>query len=264
MKAIQFGIPHTSIESTFLATCLFRNSPTSTVQVRDTWYGRNIGSIFEGMARVAYVDQPIPEDIAMKMYGNPAKRDFSDHVAKMYVNSFEMGHDNYIPWMTFTPSDIERARDIVSRFKGPICISPICGQYHRDRDWRKHVRMMDLSVWHKMVSQFKRAGRDVFYFTSSKNYVEIPGTIPFLDIPLRDMCALFRVSGHYAGIENGMLYGAIASGARCLCIIPEHNNTHFVAKNWVFTDDMWKHEAKRVFYITMSEMVAKADQPLPI
>ncbi len=254
VSSIKFGVYHkVGIESTFMATPIFRYNRNSTIQFYNTDRGRELAEIFNGMGKIEFVDEPIKLEDSISIFGQKSVGDDYIHICKMYVNAHNMRHDNYIPWMNFTIKEILWAKKYLSKFKNPVCICPVTGQFNRDFKPENHPRMMSLVSWHNIVGELKNLGHEVLYFTKKDNLSPIADTFPVTDLSLRQMCALFKVSGIYIGLENGMHHGAVAAGATTFCFILDDINKYFWP-NTVYTDDMWIHEPKRVNYYTFNEV----------
>lgn len=250
---LRFGVPHhTGIESTFLATVVFRYNRNAIIEFRDTDRGRQLATVFEGMGQIQFVKEPISLEESIRLYGDPALQDNQAHIAEMYVRSLQLNHSNYIPWVALRPDEILWAKRYVAQFRNPICLCPAAGDASSNPDGFK--RMLPERGWSRIVDAL-HGQYDFIYFTKADNHFPIKHTTPVFELTLRQMCAVFRVAGIYLGIECGLHHGAIAAGAYSKCLI-NPNQTEYFAPNTVYTPGMWQEEPKRVEYYPFSRVDA--------
>ncbi len=247
----RFGVYHKrGIESTFMVTPVFRYHRDAIIEFHDTERGRVLADIFTGMGHIRFVKDPITIEEAFARYGNPKAQDHCAHICKMHVDAMAMGHNNYIPWMVFSPADILFAKRFLAQFRNPIVICPVAGAAVQNPGGEGYGRMMPMASWQRIVDAL-RDEHDFVYFTKEDNHIPLKHTHPVLNLSLRQMCAVFKVAQIYLGIENGLHHGAIAAGAHTRCFI-NLNLRQFFAPNTFYTDDMWWDEPKRVQYYSYS------------
>ncbi len=247
----RFGVYHPrGIESTFCVTPVFRYHRDGVIEFCDTERGRVLAEIFQGMGHIRFVDKPITIEEAFARYGNPRRQVHTDHICKMHVDAMAMGHNNYIPWMTFTLAELMAAKRFCGQFRSPICINPIAGGAVQDPNGGHETRMLPIHSWERIIDALKDQ-HDFIYFTKEDNYIPIRGTHPVFHLSLRQMCAVYKIAQIVLSIDNGLYHGAIAAGARVHCFVPMDQRKYY-APNFVYTPDMWWDEPKRVEYYSYS------------
>ncbi len=247
----RFGVYHKrGIESTFMVTPVFRYHRDAIIEFHDTERGRVLAEIFKGMGHIRFVREPITIEEAFALYGDRRRQVHTDHICKMHVDAMAMGHNNYIPWMTFTLDELLAAKRFCAQFRNPVCLNPMAGGAVQDPLGGHDQRMLPMASWQRIVDAL-RDQYDFIYFTKEDNHREIRHTHPVFDLSLRQMCAVFKVAHLCLGIENGLHHGAIAAGATSKCFI-NLDMKRFYAPNTFYTDDMWWDEPKRVEYYSYS------------
>lgn len=252
---IRIGFDHHGIESTFMATVLCRNNPNVIFEFKPDERGRDLSSIFDGIAKIQFTEKPITFEQSLELFGNRQKYNPQAHICQMYLDTFEGNNDNYIPFMRFSQKDVEKSYKILTKFNRPIIINPMAGQYKLNGDINKHYRMMPIDKWNEIISSLKMRGHDILYVGRSDNYIPLERTEQFFNLSLRETMALIKVCGFYLGIENGMFHGAVASGAKCFLFIPSVNDDYrkFFWPNFVYKPEFWRFERQRVWNHTFTE-----------
>lgn len=219
---------------------------TQPIEFHDTERGRQLATIFDGLGHARFVKDPITIEESFRRYGDPRKQDHKAHICQMHVDTLCMGHNNYIPWIMLQPAELIWAKRWCAQFRNPVCICPVAGAAKQNVGGEGYGRMLPMEQWQRIVDAL-RDQYDFIYFTKEDNYLPLRHVHPVFHLTLRQMCAVFRVSGLYLGIECGLHHGAIAAGAYTKCFINLNLNQYF-APNTFYTDPMWWNEPKRVEY----------------
>lgn len=242
------------IAETFFLTPLFRYNHNSEMQFLNNEHGKKCASIFKGMCKISLFDNPKDIHHQIEPYGDNSKHRHDQHQIKNFLDIFGFTHDNYIPWIDLSISDITRAKEQLSKYRNPITISPFAGGFSNNCP-SALSRMIDIQEWQKIVDYLTFKGFDVICLTAAHNNIQLDNVSTLFDFNFRQLAALIKICGVHIGIENGLFHAAIASGAKCFSIVPSFGfNGYINFCSYGYIDSMWIHEPNRVKYYLFNEV----------
>jgi len=249
---LEIGTKIPVLSETMLLTPLFRYNKNAIFYSPPSLAGKKIGSIFENMIDVLYTDQSIDMQDAIKKYGKLSEQSISQNefTIKKWMKIFNREHDNLIPWLSFMEEDLEFARHILNSLdKQPIIINPFTGDYDPSKD---NPRLIDIKKWQELINKFNKKYTFISIsnpYNTLKDIITISDTTTF-----KQIAAIIKEAGLFLSIENGAFHVGVASGAKCICIMKDFPiNGKVWMPNFLYTDNMWVYEEKRVHYIIEKE-----------
>lgn len=245
---LEIGTKIPVLSETMLLTPLFRYNKNAIFHSPQTLDGKKIGSIFENMIDVLYTNEPIDMCDSIEKYGKVAEKSISPHefTIKKWMKIFNIEHDNLIPWLSFTEEDIEFAKHILNNLdKQPIVINPFIGDYSPDKE---NPRMIDITLWQNLINDYKH--KYTFITLSDKHQILKNTMVIGNNTTFKQIGAIIKEAGLFLSIENGGFHVGVGSGAKCICVMKGFpmNGTVWMP-NFLYLDNMWKYEEKRVHYI---------------
>lgn len=245
---LEIGTKIPVLSETMLLTPLFRYNKNAIFLSPPTLAGKKVGSIFENMIDVLYTDQPIDMNDAIEKYGKINEKSISPHefTIKKWMKIFDIKHDNFIPWLSFAEEDDIFAKYILNSLdKQPIIINPFVGDYSPDKE---NPRMIDITLWQNLINDYKH--KYTFITLSDKHKILKDVMVISDTTTFKQIGTIIKEAGLFLSIENGAFHIGVASGAKCICIMKDFpmNGTVWMP-NFLYSDDMWTYEEKRVHYI---------------
>lgn len=239
---------------TFCLTPLFRYNRKSEMHFLNNEHGNKCASVFDGMCDIKIFDDPKLVNHQVLPYGDISKQKNGRHQILNFLEMFGIEHDNYIPWIDLQIEDLTRAKKLLANYKNPITIAPVSGGFSVGCS-NALSRMISTEEWQKIVDYLNNSGFDVIYITAPNNTIPLKDVNILTDFNYRELAAIMKICGIHIGVENGLFHAAVASGAKCLGIVPSFGwNGHLFFDSFAYTENMWIHEPNRVKYYLFDEI----------
>lgn len=166
-----------------------------------------------------------------------------DGVAPVMISnsdSFTECHKrNNTELIVLSEDELSEARRVLSVFVNPIALVVNCS-----KNW-SHIRECGSEQWQSLVSKISMK-RPVLQFGLTSNFTRLDGTTIFLDFPIRELAAMYKVIGVYMGVDTGDLHLARTFGCRCFVAVPSE------CPDYQYS--MWHYKDDRVRYFNFDNM----------
>lgn len=252
MKEITFGIPSSVSLGDFLTlNPTMRQNKNSTLQFIATERTLQLAELYLGVCKVQFVeeDEIIYQNDAILKYGNKNKSYPFEHACINFLNIFEYDNTDCLPEIKFYDFDINFAKTFLSKYKKPICVNMVCGNFRDKTDIYTQHRMMPFEVWQQIINKLNQKGYDVLQFGTKNSYVEeITGVNYIENLSIRQTAACFNYIKNIITLDSGGGHqlGAI-SKANVYCLHPPDGPGYY-SKNYHYDDRFWKKSKKNCFY----------------
>lgn len=266
MKTIRFGLNanRTSVGDIFLLTPAFASCRTILEVPCDTFCASDISSVLSSVCEIDFVKNPISENESFSKYGigPDGPRGWNGlHATRNYLRLFGLPLNPCIPVAKSPPWELEWADKFLKQYRDPIVFTPMPGGYQDQNDHTASGKFLPPKYWSPILEKIHES-RDILYFTSAGNYVEMPFTVPLKGFPVGKIAAVMELTKRHFGVENGLLHMAVALGCQSHVYIPSfgfYKNHCFPA--YIYTKNMFElsNQTPRVYYHLFSETGFKID-----
>ena len=253
MKEITFGVPNgVSLGDLLTLNPVMRLNKNSTIQFSPSKRAFELAELFLDICKVQFVNENelIYDTQAIKKYGFPERKNPYEHATINFLNMFDYQTNDLLPKINFYDFYIQFAKSFLAKYKNPICINMICGNYKNKDDIYTQYRMMPFEVWQQIIDFFIKKGYTVLHFGLKESSIEGINGVNFINnLSLRQMAACFNEIKKMITVDSGGGHQlAVASNCEVYCLYPR-NSAGYFSKNYHYDDDkFWKLENKRVFY----------------
>ena len=258
MKEITFGVPNgVSLGDLLTLNPLMRQNKNSTIQFSPSKRAFELAELFLGICKVQFVDENklIYDVQAIKNHGFPERKNPYEPATINFLNMFDYQTNDLLPKINFYDFDIEFAKSFLAKYKNPICINMVCGNYKNKNDIHTQYRMLPFKIWQQIINTLIKNGYSILHFGLRDAYIEgITGVNFINNLSLRQMAACFNHIKTMITVDSGGGHQlAVASDCKVYCLHPS-DGAAYLAKNYHYNDDrFWKLENKRVFYDNFHE-----------
>jgi ADP-heptose:LPS heptosyltransferase len=251
MKEITFGIPNGgSLGDLLTLNPVMRLNKNSTIQFAPSKRAFELAELFLGICKVQFVNENelIYDVQALKNHGFPERRNPHEHATINFLNMFDYQTNDLLPKINLYDFDIQFAKNFLTKYKNPICINMLCGNYKDKTDILTQTRMLSFDFWQDLVSILKRKGYDVLHFGFKDDIIEDIVDVDYINgLSLRETSACLHHIKNVISIDSGLYHLSLASGANVYCLHPP-NGLGYLAQNYHYDERFWTLENKRVFY----------------
>lgn len=230
-----------------LGDCLWMTAPfkklSGKVQLHEHPQCRRVSAIYKNICDVEFVDEPV-ERIDRIIKGEYP-------TAQKILDFFGITDVNCIPFIRLDEDEIQWAKNILNQYNNPIAILADNAGTGRNDNPSALYREVPKESLTFIVKELKDRGYTPIQFGLSSGYNPIDGTVKMLDLTIRQLAACYKVTNkHIGGDTGGGCHLALASGATCYVLIPDHNTSKgYNYDELLFHDNLWKDEPVRVKYI---------------
>lgn len=267
MKKIRFGLVNGGggVADTFLFTPCFAACDTTLEVACDTFWASDLASVLSSICKIEFVKNPITQEESFLRYGKPHDGYMGWnglHAARNYLRLFGLPPNPCIPVAKSPSHELAWAHGFLSQYRNPVVFTPMPGGYQNKNDHAARGKFLPPEYW-KPILQKLSEHRDILYFTSAQNYVEMPHTVPLKGFPVSKIAAAMEYTKRHLGIENGLLHMAVALGCKSHVYIPSlgfYKNHCFPA--YIYTKEMFElsGQSPRVYYHLFSETGFQIDK----
>ena len=192
--------------------------------------------VFDGLCPVEFVDNPIPTK----------KSGSKTHMANQILEAYGFFGKNYVPKIAFTKAEIDRAKDFAAQFKKPIvfcnqnsgCHDPMNASAHYIRPSPNLINILSLCL--------QELGHTILQFEPKPDLFGKPfpiarlyGAIQIQGLDVRDLGAVYKIIGRYVGGDTGDHHLMIASGGKCLTLVPPNS----AERGYLYTDVLYRRDS---------------------
>jgi ADP-heptose:LPS heptosyltransferase len=252
MKEIVFGIPSSVSVGDFLTlNPTMTQNKNSTLQFVPCKRSLELADLYLGVCKIQFVEENeiVYQQKATEIYGDKSLSNPFEHACINFLNIFKYNTDNFLPKIKFYDFDFQFAQSFLSsRFKKPICINMVCGNYKDKLDYDTQYRMMAFEKWQAIINILNKKGYDILHFGKKDTIIEgINGVKYVNDLSIRQTAACFNHIKTLITLDSGPHHLALASMAKVYCLHPS-DRPGYLSQNYHYDNRFWKKEERRVFY----------------
>ena len=208
--------------------------------------------------KIVFLRNPVTENILSKVYDGVAEVEFSDKpqnccpetneelcYSQRILNAFGVTDCNAIPELKVTDEEKQWAAEFLSKYKNPVAFNNSVGRPNDHELGRYRELPDDLSQY--LVDEQIKQEKTVLQFGLSKNYRPVKGTIPILDLGIRELIGCYAVIGEFIGCDSGDYHVMTSVGGRAKVFVPP-STWHYNHKRHLYLDYAWCGQEKNVEY----------------
>ena len=217
-------------------TPLYRTGLDIKICLKDADQERRLAPIFKNMFDV---------EIRNDVHADSLTGDHNNlPVSKSRLYNFGYPNSSCIPLVLLDQDEIKTGYDLIKQYKNPVAI--VINTANNDQN--RNISNIDL--WVKMCNFFKKEGYTPIQFGLSKNLNRIPDIEYILDLPIRQLAAVYYNIGRYIGVETGDSHLMIAVGGKTTVIYPNSQYN----KRYQYPPSEWKNDTIRARYIDIKDL----------
>lgn len=251
MKEITFGIPNGgSLGDLITLNPLMKQNKNSTIQFAPTLRSLQLAELFLGICKIQIVDEKdlIYDVEAIKNHGYKERANPYEHASINFLNIFDCKTDDILPKINLYDFDIKFAKEILVKYKKPICINMLCGNYKDNNDLQTQYRMLPFDFWQQIINILIDKNYDVLHFGLKDDVIQgLTGVNYINGLSFRQTAACINYVKNIITVDSGLHHLSTASGANVYCLHPP-DNLSYSTKNYHYDNRFWKLENRRVFY----------------
>lgn len=219
------------------------------VEMHQDQQSREVSVIFDGVAKVNFVENPIP-----KLYENKREK----HAAQIILDKLGIDNVNCIPKLTLTREELDFACQYLFKYnlkKSIVLAADNLGSYDKTNVGAQY-KLPPVWLIQNICSYCVSNGFIVFQFgrKEDKYFTPLTGAIPVRDLTIRQTAACFYFIRQFVGGDSGLYHLNLAVGGKSIVLHPPDNELlGYVKQGLHYTPDLWKSEQIRVKYIDFSQ-----------
>ena len=230
-------------------TPVFKYFTDGIIEVKDNEQGYKVGRLYEKMAKVIYLDNPITQEESFIKYGDINKSHPLRNGALNYLTIYGIENKvSPIPWVVLADMEVEWAENYLKKYHNPVIVVTSTAASDRDSNGN-HSRCMSRESWQDIINFYSSTGHQVIHIGSPNNKHSFDNVFREFDLNVRQAAACFKVVKKVITVDTGLYHLALAAGAYTKCLVPTFGwGDNYYFPNWSYTPNMFDNECLVEYY----------------
>lgn len=230
-------------------TPIFKYFYNSTIEIINNDYGRDLASLYDGLANIQFKDNPIKQEESFKLYGYPERSLWSNNAAFNYLSIFGIEKlVSPIPFIKLNLSKLQKSKQKLSVYKNPIVVVTYGRGINTINDDHARYRLPSYENWQFLINKLSEK-YTVLHYSKEQPLIKFNNCIEINGLTIDELKHDFTVISKYVGVDTGSYHLMIAVGGFTHVIVPKLSWEHqYYPPNWQYPPELWWNEPVRVKY----------------
>lgn len=221
-----------------------------TVQMHNDEQSRQVSTIYNGLAKVEFVDNP-----AEKLYH---KTNEPVHYAQRVLNQLGITEVNCIPHIKLEQKEIDFAHQYlvnIGDIKNPLAIVNDNSGCHDPFNYRAQYVRPNPKLIQQSVYSWKKAGFTIIQFgrNDDRFFTPLEGVIQIRGASIRQLAAFYHIIGKGIFGDTGDYHLMLSVGGTSLTLVPdESKELGYIYDELHYKPELWKGQKIRCRYINFN------------